>query len=74
MFALFSEAVNDPAIGLSYVIGILMFATIITVMLPTLRGNKLEARLKSVANRREQLRKQSRAALEIQPSAALKKA
>ena len=64
MFELFSEAVNDPAVGLSYIIGILMFATIIMVMMPTLKGNKLEARLKSVANRREQLRKQSRAALD----------
>ena len=64
MFSAFSEAVNDPAVGLSYIIGILMFATIIMVMLPTLKGNKLEARLKSVANRREQLRKQSRAALD----------
>ena len=64
MFGFINEAVNDPAVGLSYLIGIAMFATIIAVMMPNLKGNKLEARLKSVANRREQLRKQSRAALD----------
>ena len=64
MFNLINQAVSDPTVAASLVIGVLMFATIITVMLPTLRGDKLEARLKSVASRREQLRKQSRAALD----------
>ena len=64
MFSIVSDITSDPAVAASYLIGVLMFATIIMVMLPTLKGDKLEARLKSVANRREQLRKQSRAALD----------
>ena len=64
MFSIINDITSDPAVAASYLIGFLMFATIITVMLPSLKGDKLEARLKSVANRREQLRKQSRAALD----------
>lgn len=44
--------------------GVAIFATITTVMLPALRGDKLETRLKAVTSRREQLRRQSRAELE----------
>jgi len=64
MFGIINDITSDPAVAVSYLIGLLMFVTIITVMLPSLKGDKLEARLKSVATRREQLRKQSRAALE----------
>jgi tight adherence protein C len=39
------------------------FATIVTLVSPMLKGDKLEGRLKSVANRREELRKRNRAAL-----------
>jgi tight adherence protein C len=41
-----------------------MFATITSVMLPALKGDKLETRLKQVTSQREKLRKASRAALE----------
>jgi tight adherence protein C len=40
------------------------FATILTLAAPVMSGDKLESRLKSVANRREELRKKNRAALE----------
>ena len=44
-------------------VAIVTFATIITVGMPLLKRNNLEARLKSVANRREELRRKSREAL-----------
>lgn len=43
---------------------IAMFATITSVMLPALKGDKLETRLKQVTEQREKLRRASRAALE----------
>ncbi|MGA0602640.1 type II secretion system F family protein [Caulobacter sp. KR2-114] len=42
---------------------VVAFATIITVATPYMRGGGLESRLKSVANRREELRRKSREAL-----------
>jgi tight adherence protein C len=41
-----------------------MFATVTSVMLPALKGDKLETRLKQVTEQREKLRRASRAALE----------
>jgi len=41
-----------------------MFATITSVMLPALKGNKLETRLKQVTSQREKMRRASRASLE----------
>ncbi len=43
---------------------IAVFATVVTLVGPLFAGNKFAGRLKSVSNRREQLRKQNRAALE----------
>jgi len=40
-----------------------VFGTVVTLMLPYLQGDKLNARLKSVASRREELRLKSREAL-----------
>jgi len=40
------------------------FATVLTLAAPALDGDKLTSRLKSVSNRREELRKKSRAALD----------
>ncbi len=48
----------------AYLVAAAVFGTFITVFLPYLQGNKLETRLKAVANQREKLRKQSRASLE----------
>jgi tight adherence protein C len=44
-------------------IALVVFATIITLTAPMLRDRGLEGRLKSVANRREELRRRSRAAI-----------
>ncbi len=58
-----AETVTNPDNILTVVVAAISFATIITVAAPTLRGNSLEGRLKSVANRREELRRRSREAL-----------
>ncbi len=58
------EGLLSPASLAALLAAVAMFATVTSVMLPALRGDKLEARLKSVADQREKLRRQSRAELE----------
>jgi tight adherence protein C len=60
----FASQITSPAFLASALVGAAAFMTIISVFLPMLQGDKLEARLKNVTNRREQLRKQHRASLE----------
>ena len=55
------EFLVDPRNLLSAFVAILAFATVLTLAAPAMRGDRLEARLKSVANRREELRRRSRA-------------
>ncbi|HZH46414.1 MAG TPA: type II secretion system F family protein [Roseococcus sp.] len=50
------------------------FATIVTLASPLMGGNRLEGRLKSVANRREELRRRSRQALAAGRSGNLRQA
>jgi tight adherence protein C len=57
------KELTDPANLLSAFIAIVVFATIVTLAAPMLTSNGLEGRLKSVANRREELRRRSREAL-----------
>ncbi len=60
----FAESLSDPGSLASIFAAIAMFATITSVMLPALKGDKLETRLKAVTSQREKLRRASRAALE----------
>lgn len=53
-----------PESLLSILVGMSVFGTIIAIVLPYLRTDKLETRLKAVSSQRERLRVQSRAALE----------
>jgi len=53
----------DPEFLVTLFAAIVTFATVMTIISPLLSGNKFAGRLKSVATRREQLRKQSRAAI-----------
>ncbi|MCR9077696.1 MAG: type II secretion system F family protein [Hyphomonadaceae bacterium] len=55
---------SDPATLLSMVVAVAMFMTIVGVMLPALKGDKLETRLKQVSSQREKLRRANRAQLE----------
>jgi len=59
-----SKIVSDPAALASVLAAVAVFATFLTVAMPLLQGDKLNTRLKEVTNRREQLRRQSRAELE----------
>ena len=57
------EMLTDPTNILSAFVAIVVFATIVTLTAPMLSSNGLESRLKSVANRREELRRRSRESL-----------
>jgi tight adherence protein C len=58
------QMLTDPSNLLSVFVAIVVFATIVTLAAPAMSGNGLEGRLKSVANRREELRRRSREALD----------
>lgn len=60
----FATSLSDPATLLSLVVAVAMFMTIVGVMLPALKGDKLETRLKQVSSQREKLRRANRAQLE----------
>src|SRR3990167_3483629 len=54
------QLLTDPDNLLTGFVAIVAFATILTLALPMMRTSSLEGRLKSVANRREELRRRSR--------------
>ena len=56
-------ALTDPQNLMAAFVAIVTFATIVTLTGPLMRRNGLEARLKSVSTRREELRRKSREAL-----------
>lgn len=62
-FNLDPKTLVDPQFLVTVFSAIIAFATVWTILGPMFSGNKFAGRLKSVSNRREQLRKQSRAAL-----------
>jgi tight adherence protein C len=59
----FAIAVTDPRFLASVAMGIGMFITVVTLAMPLLKGDRLAARMKSVASDRETLRRKNRAAL-----------
>jgi tight adherence protein C len=56
----FVETVTNPTNLITALVGLGSFATIITLVAPILRTDKLEDRMKLVANRREELKRRSR--------------
>ena len=56
-------AFTDPQNLMAVFVAVVTFATIVTLTGPLMRRNGLEARLKSVSTRREELRRKSREAL-----------
>jgi tight adherence protein C len=66
------EILTDPNNVLTFVVAVLVFATILTVSRPMFQSSSLESRLKSVANRREELRRKSREALAGKQSGSLR--
>ncbi len=63
-----AEILTDPNNLFAAVVAVAFFAAIITLAAPYMRGGGLEARLKAVANRREELRRKSREALSAKSS------
>jgi tight adherence protein C len=57
------ELAADPTNFITFGVGVLTFATVVTLAAPLTKSDTLEARMKSVANRREELKKRSRQAL-----------
>jgi tight adherence protein C len=60
---------TDPGNILGAIAGLAAFATIVSVASPMLNNSNLEGRMKSVANRREELKRRSREALVSRPTA-----
>lgn len=58
------DFLTDPEMLVMAVSAILVFATIVTLSAPMMGGDNLEKRVKSVRNRREELRKRNREQLE----------
>ncbi|MFN3857295.1 MAG: type II secretion system F family protein [Caulobacter sp.] len=63
------RTLTDPDNLLAGFVATVTFATIVTLASPMLKSSNLEGRLKSVANRREELRKRSREAIAKKSSA-----
>ena len=59
-----AELVTDPGFLWASVAAIMVFATIVTLTVPMMGADKLDKRIKSVQNRREELRRKSREAIE----------
>jgi tight adherence protein C len=57
------DTVTNPDNVITVVTGIVVFFTMVTMLSPAFQRNGLESRLKSVANRREELRRRSREAM-----------
>lgn len=59
------KAITDPAFLIALLVGVAVFATFFTVM-PSLSGNTLKSRMKSVALERDELRARQRARLAVE--------
>lgn len=57
------QVVTEPANIAAFAVAVLSFATILTLAAPAFKRDSLDARLKSVATRREDLRRRSREAI-----------
>ena len=57
------KTITDPANIMFMMVAAMVFATVLTLATPLFNGDKLDVRMKAVANRREELRRASRAAI-----------
>ena len=65
----FVMSLADPATLLAALVAVMVFVTAFTLLSPMFKNDKLVERMKSVANRREELRRQARAQLRNEPAA-----
>ena len=63
MFSDITDTLSNPNNIITGVVGIMAFFTVVGLASPMMKTNTLDDRLKSVANRREELRRRSREAL-----------
>lgn len=63
-----AQTLTDPNNLFTAFVALVSFAAFVTIAVPAFTRNNLEARLKAVANRREELRRRSRAALATKAS------
>src|SRR6202020_2586532 len=66
------QLLTNPDNVIAAAVGLITFAAIVTVVSPAFQRSGLESRLKSVANRREELRRKSREALAGKQQASLR--
>lgn len=69
----FSKAIHDPAFIFAVLVGISIFATLITLLMPMVSGSGLKSRMKSVALERDQIRTRERARLAADSDSRRKK-
>jgi tight adherence protein C len=60
------ETVRDPVLLLSVAVSIAIFATVISLAMPALQGDRLQARMKAVALERDKIRARERARLQAE--------
>lgn len=58
--------ITNPGNLLSIIVGVLVFATVVSLSKPMLGGARLDKRMKSVAQRRDELKRRSRQAIKGQ--------
>ncbi|MBZ9656713.1 type II secretion system F family protein [Phyllobacterium lublinensis] len=61
MIATIAKAMHDPAFIFAVLVGISIFATLLTFVMPMFSGSDLKSRMKSVALERDQIRARERA-------------
>lgn len=61
MIATIAKAMHDPAFIFAVLVGISIFATLLTFVMPMFSGSDLKSRMKSVALERDQIRSRERA-------------
>ncbi|HMF66196.1 MAG TPA: type II secretion system F family protein [Phyllobacterium sp.] len=59
----FAKAIQDPAFIFAILVGVSIFATLVTFLMPMLSGAGLKSRMKSVALERDQIRSRERSRL-----------
>ncbi|MGH6763256.1 MAG: type II secretion system F family protein [Phyllobacterium sp.] len=66
MISFVVDIMTDPAFVMAVLVGIAVFATILTLMIPMLGTSELKTRMKSVALERDQIRARERARLALE--------
>ncbi|KAA5802190.1 type II secretion system F family protein [Alkalicaulis satelles] len=68
----FAEWITQPQNLFAVIAAVLVFATVLTLSAPSMKSDNLSKRMKQVANRREELRRKSREALEREKASGLR--